>query len=196
MSKLTSTRVATVPDVQRMSKAFERPGIDTRVWAWRAIVTKIVIDRDHGVLLDVTLLPDEIEETAKLAPMYAGAGFGFYLPVRLDDEVVVISPMGSPDHGLEAYPRVWDGADPPPQDVVDNPEDVLLHIRPGKNLRIVTEGEGKVVIDARGDGVVELGDEGLVALTDGVVHGTGVDPFTGSTYAVLGNASTKVLAKK
>jgi hypothetical protein len=196
MSKLTSTRVATVPDVQRMSKAFERPGIDTRVWACRAVVTKIVIDRDHGVLLDVTLLPDETPETAKLAPMYAGAGFGFYLPVRVDDEVLVVAPMGSPDNGLEAYPRVWDGADPPPRDVVDNPEDVLLHIRPGKNLRIVTEGAGKVVIDPRDTGVVELGGESLNALVDGVVHGTGVDPFTGSTYAVLGNTSANVLAKK
>ncbi len=159
MSKLTSTRVATVPDVGRMSKALERPGIDTRVWACRAIVTKIVIDRDNGVLLDVTLLPDEIEETAKLAPMYAGDGFGFYLPVRVDDEVIVVSPMGSPDHGLEAYPRVWDEADKPPSDVADNPEDVLLHIRPGKSLRIVSEGAGDLIVDPRGTGKVKLGAE-------------------------------------
>jgi hypothetical protein len=196
MSKLTKTRVATVPDVGRMAEALKRPGIDTRVWAWRAIVTKIVIDKDHGVLLDVTLLPDEVEETAKLAPMYAGAGFGFYLPVRVDDEVIVISPMGSPDHGLEAYPRVWDGADPPPQDVVDHPQDVLLHVRPGRSLRIVTEVLGKVIIEPRGLGVVELGGENLVPLVDGVVHGTGVDPFSGLTYSALGNVSLKVLAKK
>ncbi len=196
MAKLTATRVATAPDVGRMGKALERPGIDTRVWACRAIVEKIVIDRDNGVLLDVILLPDEIPETAKLAPMYAGAGFGFYLPVRIDDEVIIISPMGLPDHGLEAYPRVWDGADPPPQDVVDNPEDVLLHIRPGKSLRIVTEGEGKVIIDPRDTGVVELGGEGLDALIDGVVQGQGVDTFTGATYAALGNTSANVLAKK
>ena len=90
MGKLTATRVSTVPDVNRMGEALKRPGIDTRIWACQAIVTQIVIDRDHGVVLGVTLLPDEIEEVAKLAPMYAGAGFGFYLPVRVDDEVIVV----------------------------------------------------------------------------------------------------------
>jgi hypothetical protein len=54
---------------------------------------------------------------------------------------------------------------------------------------------GKVFI--RGD-VVNLANanEGPGPTSEGVVVGTGVDPFTGSTYNVLGNASTKVFAKK
>lgn len=43
--------------------------------------------------------------------------------------------------------------------------------------------------------LVELGDENL-GLLDGVVHGSGIDPFTGLTYTVLGNASAVVKAKK
>ena len=42
---------------------------------------------------------------------------------------------------------------------------------------------------------VHLGAAGLIA-TDGVVHGTGIDPFTGATYAALQNTSGVVRAKK
>lgn len=43
---------------------------------------------------------------------------------------------------------------------------------------------------------VELGGDSLVALTDGVVVAQGIDTFTGATYGALGNASSKVKAKK
>jgi hypothetical protein len=53
---------------------------------------------------------------------------------------------------------------------------------------------GKVLI--RGD-VVNLCDADENPLTgEGVVIGTGIDPFTGQTYNALQNASTKVFAKK
>ena len=46
-------------------------------------------------------------------------------------------------------------------------------------------------------GTVELGGEqlGLVP-SNGVVHGSGTDPFTGLPYWMLGNVSAVVLAKK
>ncbi len=52
------------------------------------------------------------------------------------------------------------------------------------------------IISNVGD-TVEVSDDGaaLVA-TDGVVHGSGIDPYTGSTYFVLGNTSARLLAKK
>lgn len=55
---------------------------------------------------------------------------------------------------------------------------------------------GKVFI--RGD-VVNLcdADESVnPAQREGVVVGSGIDPFTGQTYNALGNASSKVFAKK
>lgn len=50
-------------------------------------------------------------------------------------------------------------------------------------------------IQLNGD-VVELGGTGLNPITDGLVHGSGIDPFTGVSYAVLGNASRVVRGKK
>ena len=57
-----SSRVATTPDVNRISKALERPGIDPRLWICVAYVTKFSIDVE-GPLVDVLLMPDRIPET-------------------------------------------------------------------------------------------------------------------------------------
>lgn len=51
------------------------------------------------------------------------------------------------------------------------------------------------VVKITKDGIVELGGVGLFP-TDGVVHGTGVDPFTGVQYFNLGSTSAIVRAKK
>ena len=46
-------------------------------------------------------------------------------------------------------------------------------------------------------GTVDVASVGTsLGSTDEVVHGTGVDPFTGSTYKVLGNTTAKLRAEK
>lgn len=57
-------------------------------------------------------------------------------------------------------------------------------------------GEGNVTRITIVANVIELGGEGLIPLQDGVVHGTGVDPFTGVPYFALGNTSAVVSVKK
>lgn len=53
-----------------------------------------------------------------------------------------------------------------------------------------------VVIRVDATGTVQLGGTGLAALLDGVVTARGIDPFTGATYGALGNASSRVMARK
>ncbi len=57
--------------------------------------------------------------------------------------------------------------------------------------------DGTTVIRLKA-GAVELGADAvaLIPLLDGVVHGRGVDPFTGAPYYALGNTSSIVAAKK
>jgi hypothetical protein len=74
-----------------------------------------------------------------------------------------------------------------------NPDEtVVLTHKSGTVISILDNGDVAIVQA----GNLLLGDAGLSAPGDGVVHGTGVDPFTGSTYAVLNNACATVLAKK
>ncbi len=58
--------------------------------------------------------------------------------------------------------------------------------------RIEIETTQPVVIDSPD---INLGESGLGA-SDGVVHGSGIDPFTGTAYYLLGNASTIVKAER
>ena len=71
------------------------------------------------------------------------------------------------------------------------PGDVVLY-RPGTPAQRVhlVAGEAR-----RLSPMVELGATPLGA-TDGVVHGSGIDPFSGLSYTVLGNTSARVRAAK
>lgn len=198
---LKRTRITKSVDVARLGRAVSYPGIDPRVWVSIAIVTSFHVDSAQGVFAGVTLLPLGTEATARVGAIYAGNGFGFYAPLKVDDEVVVIAPSGEPDEGLIVVSRLWSASDPGPAEASSDPDEVILHIEDNTTFRIVVGGTGKMVVEARDSSTIMLGADNLTLNTvpqssaNGVVTGTGIDPFTGSTYASLGNASTKVGAK-
>jgi len=78
----------------------------------------------------------------------------------------------------------------------DNASGPRLLLRADGSIAI-TQGAATVLeIDPQPAGTVSIGGTGLTALLDGVVTARGIDPFTGATYGVLGNASSKVFARK
>lgn len=155
------------PDVGRIAEAVSRPGIDPRIWCSLCAVDKVVID-DDGMFADVHILSTATidddgnaiaqKETVRVAPSYAGDGFGLYMPIQEGDEVVVVWPDGNPDHGGILVSRLWSASDPPPGTAKDNANDVLLMAKKDINVRIVTQGGGNVVLKVE-DGKVLLGDE-------------------------------------
>ena len=164
------SRVTTGIDVNRLSAAVSRPGIDPRVWVSYAVCTsEPVVETRSGqqdVLVDVLLLPSGQPETARVGALYAGNGFGFYAPLHKDDEVLVCAPSGDPDEGLVVTQRLWSPADPPPDAMSAHPEDVTLVVESGKSLRIGVQGDGKVYL-----GDVEA-TRGAARLDDEVTLGT------------------------
>lgn len=145
-----------------------RPGIDPRTWITLATVVAYHLDDEHGPFVDISILTDmtvddngapvDHVETARITPMYAGSGFGFYAPIEVGDEVVVGYPNGNPDHGLVVIGRCWSEIDPPPSLAVDNPVDICLQVKKDVNLRIQVFGSGNVVLGSE-DGKVLLGEE-------------------------------------
>lgn len=144
------SRVTRGIDVARLSNAVARPGIDPRIWVSYAYLTSEpyieTVEGRQDIVADVMLVPSMQEETARVGAIYAGNGFGFYCPLHAEDEVLVLAPSGDPDAGLVITQRLWSPADPPPQEVVVNPEDVTLVVEEGKNLRITVKGAGNVVL--------------------------------------------------
>jgi len=78
--------------------------------------------------------------------------------------------------------------------VVIASRDRAIEIAIGEDETVIFNSTGTLVKITAG-GRVELGEAGL-GTTDGVVHGTGIDPWTGATYTALGNTSDMVRAKK
>lgn len=144
-------------DLARMAEALQRPGIDPRTWTTLAVVTSVNVT-ETGVYCGILTIAG-IEETAALAPEYAGDGFGLYAPIEVEEMVLVAFPEGTPNTGARIIARVWDGGERPPQDVLDHPEDFVIVVKPGASLRLVAQGDGDVIVEAKGGGRVKLGGE-------------------------------------
>jgi hypothetical protein len=142
---LKRTRVGTTMDTGRLGAAIGYPGIDPRSWVSLAVVEAVNVSADHGQLVDVQLLPSGAHQTARVGAEYARGGAGFYVPIDVDDEVLVEAPDGHPGHGLVVVRRLWSPADPLPAEAVANPADVLLRVLDGLSLRLVVSGAGKMV---------------------------------------------------
>lgn len=144
------SRVLSSIDAERLANAVARPGIDPRIWvSYAVLLSDPVVNTDpkaQDVFADVMLMPSGTIETARVGALYAGNGFGLYAPLHKDDEVLICAPSGDPDQGLVITHRFWSPADPPPQTVVDNPEDFTLVIEPGKNLRLNVQGAGNIYL--------------------------------------------------
>ena len=181
---LKRSRVGSIADVGRVAAALSRPGIDPRCWCSLAYArSELVLDAEHGALLDVTLLPSNLETTVRVPQAYAGSGFGDHEgQVHADDEVVVVFPDGDPAAGGILVARLWSAADVPPADAVDNPGDHVRVMEADKSERLRLQGSGKWVFNGEDEvqhttsakatykastfvadtGNVRLGDEGAV----------------------------------
>jgi hypothetical protein len=148
---LGKTRISGTIDPVRSRAALAGPGADTRTWGWQAIVRGAHVDPQAGPLADVLLLPDELPETVRLVSVYAGPGFGLYLPLpAAGDEVIVWAPSGDPDMGLVCMPRCWSSGDPAPAEIANAPGDLLLLTQKDANARVAVQGAGSLVLDVRG----------------------------------------------
>lgn len=193
------------PDMARLANALSIPGIDPRIWVSYAYLTSEpyieTVEGREDIVADIVLLPSQQEETARVGAIYAGNGFGFYCPLHAEDEVLVVAPSGDPDEGLVITQRLWSPADPPPQEVIDNPEDVTLVVEEGKNLRLHVLGAGNVVLSAE-EGKIKLGGEdaekGVARMDDTTDNGTfnvTANPLTGQlifTYAPPGGTAQSI----
>lgn len=143
------------------------------------IVARGVVHRTNDgkkqQLLQIEALEDEIIPDAEHFHPY---GFS---SVPLDGaEVVVVFPGGDRGH-----PLIVATSDRRHRPVGGQPGEVTIYNNAG--AKIVLKSDGTVVVN----GAVTVGPT-----SEGVVVGTGIDPFTGQTYNVLGSASSNLFAKK
>lgn len=156
--------VSSAIDTGRLAEALSRPGIDPRMWASVGVVTDVFVDPEHGPMVDVTLLPSGQDVTARQGAAYAGVGFGFYTPIAIEDEVLVVLSNGELGESPVVVSRLWSASDTPPTEAVDAPLDLLLSVEKERNITIKVVGGGNVTIDAADGGNV------LLKVADGKVQ--------------------------
>jgi hypothetical protein len=207
------TRACHTPDLQRGGEAFARPGMDTRIWASLAHVTKIKVDPNGGVLADVKLLPCGTAETARVGSSMASQGSGLYLPIEVDDDVLVVAPDGCPDAGLVIVAAMWDRATKPPATAAQYPHDVLLQPPDGRTVRVVTTGGGLVLLgsataseaavlgstyrrgEAGANGALETALTALAALCTALALEAAISPATQTLATTAATAATAAQAQ-
>lgn len=167
------SRVSSQIDVGRLIEAVRSPGIDTRVWCSLAVaVEDSHFDADHGVFVDLILLPSEQAITARVGSDYAGNDFGNYRgKILKDDEVCVVIPTGAPAEGAIVVSRLWSAADKPPTLASEHQDDQVTVLPEGKAIRTKVSGDSGVVelsmestlkVLAPTSEVVKLDENGLV----------------------------------
>ena len=186
---LKLTRVSGTLDTTRVANAVSRPGIDPRIWVSYAIVNAIALDPDNGLICDITLMPNGGQFSARVGVEYAGNGFGDHSPLAVDDEVLVESIMGDPDHGYVITRRIHSPSDPPSQVVIDNPADRIIVVKADSNLRLVVQGAGNVVIDVQGTGKVQLGGTDVTTLSPALTQNDGLD-FQGALATAIASLTS------
>lgn len=143
-------------DVAKAANALSRPGIDPRKFVDLGIITAVDVTA-AGVHVDLTTI-DGVQETAAVAPPYGGPGYGLHLPIDLDRTALLAVPDGKFNLGARVIGTVWDAGDPPPQEALENPDDVVLVVKPGQSLHLVVKGGGNILIDSQDSGNVTIGN--------------------------------------
>lgn len=166
-------------DVAKIANSLSRPGIDPRKFVDVGVVTAVDVTSE-GAHVDVTT-SEGLHETAQVSPPYGGPGYGLHLPIDLDDAVVLGLPDGVFDAGARVIGRTWDAGEPPPQDAIDHPEDVVLVVKPGQSVRIIVSGGGNVVIEPRDGGKVLHGGEDA---DDPVIRRSDLKKFIDEEYKI------------
>jgi hypothetical protein len=124
------------------------------------------------------------------------------MPLLEGDEVLVTAPRGDPAEGLVVTRRLHSPSDPPPQEVTDHPEDVLLVMAPGKSCRVVVSAGGKILLgSADSTEQVPLGnvlvDALIELLTTGALHSPDGPVFVDQAWVLkyLTDPSTNILSQ-
>jgi phage baseplate assembly protein V len=151
--------------------------------AARAVV-QLVDDAKKLQLLQIGVLAEEtIDEAEHMQP------YGFSSVPHAGAEAVVVFPNGDRSH-----PLVVSVADRRHRPTGGAAGEVVMYHSSGSTIRMKASGD--IEVTAAGKTIFHGASTAAGPTGEGVVVGTGIDPFTGQTYSALGACSSKVFAKK
>lgn len=149
-------------------------------------VVQLVNDAKKLQLVQLGVLEDEdVDDGEHFQP------YGFSSVPLVGAEAVVVFPGGDRGH-----PLVVAVSDRRYRPTGGQPGEVTVYNHTGAKVRITKDGDLELTPAPGRKTIINGANTGPGLAGEGVVVGTGIDPFTGQTYNALQNASTSVFAKK
>lgn len=135
-----------------------RPGIDPRMWLKKGIVTAVTFDTT-GVYVDtmVDASRDEAGKPVQGWPNRAKYVFNVYVPIHVGDQVSLLFPDGLTNAAAYCLGPEINEDDTLPAEILADPDSVWIRAPKDVHVRIKTEGDGRVNVDAP---TIELGPDG------------------------------------
>lgn len=134
------------------------------------------LEDGKDLIVDVELVPDGERRPCRVTGGIGGQDTGTWRIPAVGAEVAVAFPNGERRAGGIVLGTLSSGR---------VPEELEPEVHVVKAPRVV------VIADK-----IELGGKDLDEVLDGAVHGRGIEPFTGQTFAALGATSSVVKLKK
>jgi hypothetical protein len=120
-------------------------------------VTEDPVVRDDGIYVKIVCQPaGDGPWPARVATGSAGPSYGQHLPYEKDDTVLWCCPSGDPGDGLYVFGRFFEQAEPPPQQIKDNPTDEVWVAKKGRKLLLFTGGADLRLVNQLDTGKAEV----------------------------------------
>ncbi len=194
MAKIKAPRkgkkAVTRMDTTDLFRVIQRGLLDERIWCRLAVVVVPEGEDSHfeikqtgskitAVLVDVETAPEGEDVTAKLS-----SSGGLWRIPKPGTEVIVSMPSGKQDF----FPTIVA--------VLEVDDEIPGRVSDQRTILVAPD-----VVEIQAP-IIKIGPdpENIVEASgptqDSIVHGSGIDSFTGTAYSVLGNATTKVFVRK
>lgn len=110
-------------------------------WSVETGVVRELYEDEDGHFAMIAMGAEEEEIAVARAMLYVGDMFGMFVPLEKDQEVPVFIPANDTNRTPITFGVLGANNHKVPDDVLENPDDFWLIMKPGQNVRIRTSGD-------------------------------------------------------
>lgn len=105
-----------------------------------------LFEDEDGHFATVLMGAEEEEITVARATLYVGDEYGLFPPLEKGQNVPVFIPANDPNLSPFTFGVIGANVHKVPDDVLENPDDFWLIVKPGANIRLSVSGAGQIMI--------------------------------------------------
>lgn len=115
-------------------------------WTVETGCVEELFEDEDGHFATILMGAEEEEITVARAMLYVGDEYGLFLPLEKGQNVPVFIPANDPNLSPFTFGVIGANVHKVPADVLDNPDDFWLIMKPGRNIRLIVSDGGQVML--------------------------------------------------